>query len=136
MVWDPSVRNITGYPWGTEGNSLSNRSPVEKVIESFEALFVAQFVRGLREAFSEELGKGDGFGKGVYMAWFDQAMAEAISKAGGLGIQKQLARWVRPEEATSIATEGTRYESRTSDRGRKDPKVFRVGTDTRRGKEE
>lgn len=70
---------------------------IERVAESFEALFVAQMVRGLREALTDDSAEGAGFGKDIYQSWFDQAVAEAMTKAGGLGLKKQLLRWIEPK---------------------------------------
>ena len=81
----PVQNNISGKEFG------SDRAAFEKAIESFEGVFISEIVRGLRKAFSEELSEGGGgFGKGVYMTWFDQTLSEAIAKAGGLGLKDQL----------------------------------------------
>ncbi len=77
--------NMTGLGLGTD------KAAFEKAIESFEGVFISEIVRGLREAFSEELtADGGGLGKGVFMTWFDQFLSEAITKAGGLGLKDQL----------------------------------------------
>ena len=83
---------------GLESGSMSTSN----VIESFESIFIAQIVRGLREAFSEELSSEGGNGKGIYMSWFDQAMSEAISKAGGLGLKDQLERFMAREDDNNL----------------------------------
>ncbi len=82
----PSIQsNMIGLGLG------AGKAAFEKAIESFEGIFISEIVRGLREAFSEELtGGGGGFGKGVFMTMFDQSLSEAITKAGGLGLKDQL----------------------------------------------
>ncbi len=80
----------------------------DRVADSFEAVFVSQMVRGLRESFCKDYWEGSGFGKEIYAGWFDQAMAETITRAGGLGVKDQLQRWVFPtEKATSAGPAGS-----------------------------
>ena len=77
----------------------SGKLSFDKAIESFESIFIAQIVRGLREAFSEELSDdGGGYGKGIYMSWFDQSLSDAIAKAGGLGLKEQLEKALPVED--------------------------------------
>jgi Rod binding domain-containing protein len=84
------------------------RAAFERVAESFEAVFVSQLIRGLRETFCKDYWGGAGFGKEIYADWFDQAMAETITRAGGLGVKDQLQRWAFPaEKATSPAGAGS-----------------------------
>ncbi len=86
----------------------AGKAAFEKAIESFEGVFISEIVRGLREAFSEELAEGGGgFGKGVYMTWFDQSLSEAIAKAGGLGLKEQLQSSLQfPEEDNPLNQKG------------------------------
>ena len=74
------------------------RAAFERVAESFEAVFISQMIRGLRESFCSEFMGGAGFGKEIYASWFDQAFAEAMAEGGGIGVKDQLQRWVFPEE--------------------------------------
>lgn len=76
----------------------ARRAAFDRVVESFEAVFVSQLVRGFRETFCKEFWGGAGFGKDIYASWFDQALAEAITKGGGIGVKSQLERWVFPAE--------------------------------------
>ncbi len=79
------------------------RAAFERVAESFESVFVSQLIRGFRETFCKDYWSGGGFGKEIYAGWFDQAMAEAITRAGGLGVKDQLQRWVFPTEKETSA---------------------------------
>lgn len=76
----------------------AKRAAFERVAESFEAVFISQLIRGLRESFCKEFMGGSGFGKEIYASWFDQAFAEAMAKGGGIGVKDQLQRWVFPKE--------------------------------------
>ena len=97
----------------------AKRAAFDRVAESFEAVFISQIVRGLRESFTKELMGGGGFGKEIYASWFDQALAEALAKGGGMGLKDQLERWVFPteKETSPNATEpnagkGLRFNGR------------------------
>lgn len=113
MDWETRIDEPLPPPLSMGPKGISSRDPknVERVAESFEALFVAQMVRGLREAFTEGSTEGAGFGKEVYQSWFDQAVAEAVARAGGLGLKEQLLRWMEPKvlaDPADILTGGLR----------------------------
>jgi Rod binding domain-containing protein len=99
MDWETRIDEPPPLPLslGLRGSSSRDPKNVERVAESFEALFVAQMVRGLREALTEESTEGAGFGREVYQSWFDQAVAEAVARAGGLGLKEQLLRSMEPK---------------------------------------
>jgi len=99
MDWETRIDEPPPLPLSLAPRGSSSRDPknVERVAESFEALFVAQMVRGLREALTEGSTEGAGFGKEVYQSWFDQAVAEAVARAGGLGLKEQLLRSMEPK---------------------------------------
>lgn len=97
----------------------AKRAAFDRVVESFEAVFVSQLVRGFRETFCKDFWGGAGYGKDIYAGWFDQALAEAMTKAGGIGVRDQLERWVFPakEEASpgpadSVEARGLRFRGR------------------------
>ena len=71
---------------------LTNAS-FEQVAESFEAVFISQLVRSMRESFCKDFGVSSGFGTENYLYMLDQALAEGIARAGGIGIKEQLAQW-------------------------------------------
>jgi len=102
MTWDPKLQDVSTLSFSGGAGGLSKSGSVEQVIESFEAIFISQLVRGLREAFTDGDGDGGGFGKGTYMAWFDQAVSEALAREGGLGLKTQLQRWIQPEPSSSL----------------------------------
>jgi Rod binding domain-containing protein len=73
----------------------------EKVLRSFESLFLAKLVRGMREAFTSGIGEKDGFGKDMYMMWFDQVVADAMAKEGGIGLKEQLGKYLEHSKTES-----------------------------------
>ena len=86
------------YTVAPDATPEAKRAAFDRVAESFEAVFISQMVRGLRESFCKEFMGGGGFGKEIYASWFDQALAEALAKGGGIGLKDRLERWVFPEE--------------------------------------
>lgn len=113
MPWDSRIDEPPPLvpSLGPQGGISRAPRNVKQVAESFEALFVAQMVRGLREALTDASGEGTGFGKEVYQSWFDQAVAEAVARAGGLGLKEQLLRWIEPKvpaDSADILTGGLR----------------------------
>ncbi len=103
-----------------EASPEAKRAAFERVAESFEAVFISQLIRGLRESFCREFMGGSGFGKEIYASWFDQAFAEAMAKGGGIGVKDQLQRWIFPEEmaASPSPTEPTQEAGPLRFRGR------------------
>jgi Rod binding domain-containing protein len=104
------------------------KPPVEKVVESFEMIFVSELVRGLREAFAKELGEAGGPGKDIYAAWIDQALSEAIVRGGGIGLQEVLKEWVEPASEGLSPGKSEVQGSRIPDAGPVS-KVFRAKAD-------
>ena len=95
------------------------RAAFDRVAESFEAVFISQMVKGLRESFCKEFMGGGGFGKEIYASWFDQALAEALAKGGGIGLKDRLESWVFPEKTEPSpsptdpkGTKGLRFQGR------------------------
>jgi Rod binding domain-containing protein len=82
----------------SDATPAAKRAAFDRVVESFEAVFLSQMVRGLRDSLSKEFWGGEGFGKDIYASWFDEAIAESIARAGGIGLKEQLQRWVFPED--------------------------------------
>lgn len=66
------------------------RAEAQDVANQFEAVFVKTLVGALRSTASvggEEGGMfGDGPGADTYAGWFDQNVADELSKSGGLGV--------------------------------------------------
>ena len=71
-----------------KGASLSGKDKAElkKVAEEFEAVFIAQLLKIMRETIEESGMEGSGFGKSIYTDLFDQEIALSMAKRGALGI--------------------------------------------------
>ncbi len=86
---------------GPNASPEAKKAAFEKASESFEAVFVSQLIRGMRESFCKDFWSGAGFGKNIYASWFDQALSDAVVRAGGIGVKDQLQGWVFPAEKGS-----------------------------------
>ena len=69
----------------------------EKAVEAadkFEAVFVKSFIQSLRQTASigEDSMFGSGPGADTYAGWFDNNVAEELSRTGGIGIAETLLR--------------------------------------------
>lgn len=74
------------------------KAAFDRAAESFESVFISQLVKGMRETFCKDFMGGRAFGKDMYVAWFDDALADALAGAGGIGLKDQLERWIFPAE--------------------------------------
>jgi Rod binding domain-containing protein len=92
----------------------------EQVAESFEAVFISQLVKSLRESFCKDLGASSGLGGDSYLYMIDQALSEGISRAGGIGIKEQLEKWANSatQEENSSEPEGSSGLRMVRSRGR------------------
>ncbi len=79
-----------------------------KTANQFEQIFVQMMLQGMRKTSEMAGGEGlfgDGPGNDTYTQWFDNHLAEHLSKNGGLGIadtlMKEFGRWnqIPPEQA-------------------------------------
>ena len=66
--------------------SGKDRAELKKVAEEFEAVFIAQLLKIMRETIEESSTEGGGFGKSVYTELFDQEIALSMARRGALGI--------------------------------------------------
>jgi flagellar protein FlgJ len=95
---DPTTATFRNGPQGlaplraatVTGELPSTDGDPREVAQKFEAIFVQQFVAAMRSS-AEGLGEGM-FGKesgnDTYTQWFDQFMAEHITRHEGLGLAK------------------------------------------------
>ena len=90
------------------------RARAENVAGKFEAIFVQQFVAGMRRtaALGEDSALfGSGPGSDTYAQWFDQHLSGHLLQNGGLGVRDTLLRdWERlgqiPAQKQEEATQG------------------------------
>jgi len=66
--------------------SGKDKAELKKVAEEFEAVFIAQLLKIMRETIEESGMEGSGFGKSIYTELFDQEIALSMARRGALGI--------------------------------------------------
>ena len=79
--------------------SGKNRAELKKAAEEFEAVFIGQLLKVMRETIQESGLEGSGFGKGIYTELFDQEVALSMAGRGALGISDMIYRNIVEEEA-------------------------------------
>jgi murein DD-endopeptidase MepM/ murein hydrolase activator NlpD len=70
----------------------AQQSQLKKVAQEFEAIFIAQMLKVMRETIEESGLMNGGFGKEIYMDMFDQEVALSMARRGALGISDLLIR--------------------------------------------
>jgi Rod binding domain-containing protein len=63
-----------------------NDAKLKKVCADFEAIFVAQMLKSMRESVEKSDLFGDGFGSDMYQSMFDTQLSEKIAQGSGTGI--------------------------------------------------
>jgi murein DD-endopeptidase MepM/ murein hydrolase activator NlpD len=85
------------------------KAELKKVAQEFEAVFIAQMLKVMRETIEEAGSAEGGFGKSIYTEMFDQEIALNMARHGTLGIAnilyQNLASTVESEEKKSGETQ-------------------------------
>lgn len=68
------------------------KQALKKVSQEFEAIFIGQLLKAMRETIEESGLLGGGFGKSIYTELFDQEMSRNMAQRGALGISDLLYR--------------------------------------------
>ncbi len=68
----------------------NQKSELKKVSQEFEAIFISQLLKVMRETIEESGLTEGGFGKSIYTELFDQEVALSIARHGALGISDLL----------------------------------------------
>ena len=73
-------------PLNAASASEKDKAELKKVAEEFEAVFIGQLLKIMRETIQESGMEGGGFGKSIYTELFDQEIALSMARRGALGI--------------------------------------------------
>jgi murein DD-endopeptidase MepM/ murein hydrolase activator NlpD len=68
------------------------KEALRKASQEFEAIFIAQLLKVMRETIEESGLFGGGFGKSIYTELFDQEISVSMARRGALGISDLLYR--------------------------------------------
>jgi len=99
--WSPpgaEIRQLSGFcrmerPRAGE----DSRSELEQVAAGFDAILARQLLREMRDSVLKSSLFGEGLASEIYQEMFDDYLAEAIGKAGGLGLGKMLVQQMEPD---------------------------------------
>jgi murein DD-endopeptidase MepM/ murein hydrolase activator NlpD len=72
------------------GSATNQKAELEKVSEEFEAIFIAQLLKVMRETIEDSGLLESGFGKSIYTELFDQEVSLNLARRGTLGISNLL----------------------------------------------
>ena len=99
-------------PGPRPGEKKIDREKLKKACSDFEALFLAQTLKIMRQTIPQNGLLGNGPGKEVYQGFMDQELAKKISQRGGVGLGEKLYRQVlQREEKSGAATQEGRQET-------------------------
>jgi peptidoglycan hydrolase FlgJ len=92
----------------------NQKSELKNVAEQFEAIFITQLLKVMRETIEESGLTDGGYGKTVYTELFDQEIASSMARQGTLGIgdilYKSMEKRIdanQPEDASKINQDST-----------------------------
>lgn len=86
-------------PLSAPSVSGKNQAELKKIAEEFEAIFIAQLLKIMRDTIEESGMTGDGgFGKSIYTELFDQEIALNMARRGALGIGDIIYRSLADQE--------------------------------------
>jgi len=80
------VSSLNQAPLNMSSVAGKNQAELKKVAQEFEAVFIAQLLKIMRETIQESGMEGNGFGKSIYTELFDQEIALSMAQRGALGI--------------------------------------------------
>lgn len=85
--------NLSGrIPTVTAPADAKNASALKKAAEEFEAVFINQLLKVMRETIEESGLTGEGCGKSIYTELFDQEISLSMARRGMLGISDMITR--------------------------------------------
>lgn len=98
----------------TQGKGEDSEEGLRRVAASFEAIFARQLLREMRDSVLNSSLFGEGLASEIYQELFDDHLAEAMGKAGGLGLGEMLLRQLRPDSPRLTLEEAIQlYEKQT-----------------------
>jgi murein DD-endopeptidase MepM/ murein hydrolase activator NlpD len=81
------------------------KQALKKVSQEFEAIFIGQLLKVMRETIEESGLFGGGFGKSIYTELFDQEISLSMARRGALGISDLLYRNLADKAPDATQTE-------------------------------
>jgi len=90
------------------GDKKFNREKLKKACTEFEALFMSQMLKSMRQTIPQTGFLGKGLGDDIYQGLMDQELSQKLSQNKGLGLGKVIYRQMlkREEKASPVTPEG------------------------------
>ena len=94
-------------PMRAESAQIERNAELRRAAEEFEAIFLAQMMAPMFEGLQTDGLGGGGLGEEIFRPMLIERYAEALSKAGGVGIADAIVReLVRLQESQTEAADG------------------------------
>ena len=89
-----------------------DREKLKKACTDFEALFMAQMLKSMRQTIPETGFLGKGLGNDIYQGFMDQEVSQKLSQSKGLGLGKAIYRQMlkREEKTPTVSTGGQPFK--------------------------
>lgn len=90
------------------GEKKLNRAKLKKACKDFDALFMAQMLKSMRQTIPQTGFLGKGPGNDVYQGLMDQELSRKLSQSKGLGLGKVIYRQMlkREEKTPPVSKRG------------------------------
>ena len=115
-------------PEKSAGKKGIDREKLKKACADFEALFIQQLLKFMRQAAPSKALLGNGPGTEIYQSLMDQEMSNHLAKRSGIGLGDMMARQIlRREEAKGPSTQepkpASSPETEIKERWKKDERI-------------
>ena len=103
---------------GTGDKKKLDRKKLTKACTDFEALFIAQLLKSMRQTVPQTGFLGKGLGNDIYQGLMDQELSKKLSQNKGLGLGKMIYRQILKREGKNppVSTGGQPLKPLTQSR--------------------
>jgi len=90
------------------GDKKLDREKLKKACKDFEALFMSQMLKSMRQSIPQTGFLGKGLGNDIYQGLMDHELSKKLSQSKGLGLGKVIYRQMlkREEKTPTVSTGG------------------------------
>lgn len=84
------ISNVSGIPAAVGPNAAAGEPAFKQAAQGFEAYLIQLLLKEMRETIPGGGMGGGGLGGDMFQSLTDQALADAVAKAGGIGLTQAL----------------------------------------------
>jgi len=107
-----TIANFTSAPTAAEGTAAyASQKKQLGAAQDFEALLIGQMLHSVRESGSGWLGTGDDDASTTAFGFGEEQLAQALTKSGGLGLSKVIAKGLAQKAASLAPSPGQPADS-------------------------